>query len=374
MLCLPASQPTEMFAFVTSAPLIRNIQATRLHISCNRRTKSHAPLKCTGQNSEDYSEQVPKESHRALSLHTLPSFEAFCWRAQQTLCEHTAQADGLGTFQSPMTFPSTAQEQSPSQNQAMQGGRKFLNATIDVFRNRPSRPRTRRLLTTVGPVPMPSPNERECAGLSLNLRPRDPDLPSLRASVHYFQIGGACVTWWFAGSADLCMSRANSNRFRGLSSQFQMAWSTICHQYAVSARHRYVNFMQDCLCEDGIRTTDREICFSFVADVVDQLLPTYLPLLDYGKRTSSVRGNDGWPFSNLAREEGVSTPLAAEVVDIFPLQGGAACESVTVTACPLASWRFSLSPSTLTAAGKEYVSLQRNGENGANSSQSFLYI
>lgn len=82
---------------------------------------------------------------------------------------------------------------------------------------------------------------------------------------------------------------------------------------------------------------DRETAFGFVGDVVDALLPAYLPLL-------LEKGGGGV-------EEG-------EFIESFCIQGGAACESSILRREPLVSWSFSLAPSALTTAGRVYDTLR----------------
>lgn len=256
----------------------------------------------------------------------------------------------------------------------MKGGRAFAAATIDVFRN-PSMPsasrKTCRLLTSAGPIAEFSPDRRESVGLTLNLRPRDPVLPSLRASAHYFQVGGGRVSWWFSGSADLCVSYlCESHRFQAATSRFFDVWTTLCDKYRSRGKEREVNFLENCFSDNLFASAaDRDTSFHFVSDMVDKIMPTYVTLLfDWNGRLSSSDNkgyskNDliGWPLTDLDLfTDDDSTSLDEETVEHFSLPGGAACETATVRSCPLGSWRFSLSPSELTAAGKEYASLRNN--------------
>lgn len=312
------------------------------------------------------------EDSEHLSLETISSFEAFCWRTQETLCRHTAEMDGLGTFQKPSTYPSKPAHRTGKLS--MHGGRAFANATIDVFRN-PSAlstsRQTRRLLTSAGPVAETSPDARQSAGITLNLRPRDPVLPSLRASAHYFQVGGGRVSWWFSGSADLCVSYlCDPQRFHAATSRFFDVWTTLCDKYRTNRKEPQVNFLENCFSDNHFtRAADRDISFRFVSDMVDQIMPTYVTLLfgwngQLGNTDTSGYARNkfvGWPLDDLDYlNEDDSSSLEDEVVERFSLPGGAACETATVRACPLGSWRFSLSPSALTAAGKEYASLRNN--------------
>lgn len=355
-----------MLAF--AAPLclqVKRVRSSALSVSDYR-----LPTTC-GQSSDD---------DATLSLETLPSFEAFCWRTQESLCEQTAAADGLGTFEAPNSFPAS-QCTKRFRQRAMRGGRAFASASVDVFRSRGGRrTRTRRLITTAGPAAAAAPTDRESVGITLNLRPRDPTLPSLRAGFHYFQIGGGRVSWWFTGSADVCLSHECGQRlFTRSTRRFLDAWSNLCARYRAQDDEPTKAFLSGCL-DSSPRFVDRDNSFRFVSDVVDQLLPAYLPLLS--NRGVSDDATDDWshplpdvfsaidPSSAWTERLSVES-LAGEEIDYFSLSGGASCESATVCASPLGSWRFSLFPSTLTAAGKMYLSLR---DSTAHPIQSFLYI
>lgn len=326
---------------------------------------------------------LSSDDDSTLSLETLPSFEAFCWRTQESLCEQTAAADGLGTFEMPNSFPETHGTKRLRQR-AMRGGRAFASASVDVFRSRGAhRSRTRRLITTAGPAAAAAPTDRESVGITLNLRPRDPTLPSLRAGFHYFQIGGGRVSWWFTGSADVCLSHAcGPSRFTRSTRRFFDAWSALCERYRAHNDEPTKAFLSGCL-NHRPRFIDRDTSFRFVSDVADQLLPAYLPLLSNRSTDDSetdnlihplsgVFGNAAPPTAWTEQTEWMSSEsLADEDIDYFSLTGGASCESATVCASPLGSWRFSLFPSTLTAAGKMYLSLR---DSTAHPSHSFFYI
>lgn len=313
----------------------------------------------------------PEDSEH-LSLETMSSFEAFCWRTQETLSRHTAEVDGLGTFQNPNTYPCRSTQRAGKLS--MKGGRAFATATIDVFRN-PSilsaSRKTRRLLTSAGPVAESSPDTRESVGITLNLRPRDPVLPSLRASAHYFQVGGGRVSWWFSGSADLCVSYlCESHRFQAATDRFFDVWTALCEKYRTRGREREVSFLENCFSDSHFASTaDRDTSFHFVSDMVDQIMPTYVTLLfdwngrlnDSDNKSCSKTRLVDWPLAGLDLFNDEDTASQdEETVDRFSLPGGAACEVATVRTCPLGSWRFSLSPSELSAAGKEYASLRNH--------------
>lgn len=220
---------------------------------------------------------------------------------------------------------------------------------------------------------------------------------------------------------------------------FFARWRSLCDGFrcesgAVGAREGALTFLNGCLgtgvsdsgnVEPLVRAAaDREMGFRFVSDVVDQLLPAYLPLLDadpprrpYPHRTASQldpfapprdraprshdsevdfpslldllsgrahgrSGADGRASSvpsagdSFAVPDGadyMSTPqsLLGEHAERFFMSGGAVCESVTMRAAPLGSWRFALSPSTYSAAGKAYTSLRNDGD---HLSRRFLYL
>lgn len=295
------------------------------------------------------------------------------------LSRHTAEIDGLGTFEAPNSFPSPRRK---SEKLSMKGGRTFTTATIDIFRNPavpPRTRRTRRLLTSTGPKAEVAPDMRESVGITINLRPRDPLLPRLRASAHFFQIGGGRVSWWFSGTADLCLSYQCGNlHFNAKTEKFFKVWSALCAKYRTRGKEQEVTFLENCFSDNHVKCAiDQDTCFHFVSDMIDQLMPTYIPLLlnwsssidsdcDSILEEHSRKKFEGWPLSE---DFSLSDPSSSnETEERFAIPGGASCEIATVRACPFNSWSFSLFPSQLTAAGKKYALLR----NRSTPPESFL--
>lgn len=145
----------------------------------------------------------------------------------------------------------------------------------------------------------------------------------------------------------------------------------------LQARHRAPrgsvtrNFLDDCLRVSGgvdgdVGGLDRVSAFAFMTEVVDALLPAYLPLLNARpkrRRSEASGGIEAWEpvwGGDLKGGFDVESGFGNEEIDKFGISGGATCESVTVRGNPLGSWRFSLAPSLLTSAGKTYATLRND--------------
>lgn len=294
---------------------------------------------------------------------TLTGFEALCIRAQSALCAQTAAADGLGTFEAtPSTAPRSPRTHVPhrvypsgSRARSMRGGRAFERAVVNVWRSRPAGAR-RRLLAELGPGPVARvAHATDGVGLSLRLQPRDPTAPALRADVHYFQLGGGATVWWFAGAADLALGpRAPPNSFQRDVRAFLASCRAPCAQHRASDAAKKRVFLEGCLTGEQ---TDRASAFAFVVDVVDLLLPSYLPL---------VRGD---------APSAAATPrlddTRSEFVERFGLKGGASCESEVAHAAALGWWRFTLAPRVTSPEGRRFWSM-RNDENSGRTPPAYL--
>lgn len=315
-----------------------------------------------------------------MSLDTLSGFESFCWRAQDWLCTAAADADGLGTFQPvPTTFHTSPHPSSRrARHRVMRGGRFFHTAVVAVWSSSSplSTPRYRRRLTTeldrrTATVEF----AKDAVGVSVKLSPRDPRAPALRADAHYFQIGGGTVSWWFSGTADISMGpEADPDTFAENLGPFLETWDKLRMRHRAPPGQLTRNFLQDCLTVSSegeaapIGGLDRVSAFGFITEVVDALLPAYLPLLRARKRGSRFESEmlhdwePVWGGLGLGGTD-VESRFGKEEIDTFGISGGATCESVTVRGSPLGSWRFSLAPSMFTAAGKTYATLRNDHGN-----------
>lgn len=359
-----------MFAFISSLPsaIPRRCSSFPIAKSCRRfRGSSKGLILAKLHEHEGTNDDVDA----TLSMDTLPSFEAMCWRAQQALCEEAEAADGLGTFSgTPATAnPNGMKWRQREQRREMSGGRAFSHATVEVVRNRVQSPSHRNN----------DHETRQSVGVTLNLHPHLETLPRLRASVYYFQIEH--LAWWFTGSVDLSHVGLNSQQ------PFVNTWTKICDQYRAAKgndnRESTLAYLAGCLNYETPESTDRDVSFRFASDVVDAFLPSYLPLV--AGKTSSVEQNTNrtnlyfgdiefpgeWtPYVdmrqlNRANRSHTYNQQAIDLIgysdesaESFLLTGGAMCESVVLAGSNLNSWRFSLSPSQLSKAGKMYSSLR----------------
>lgn len=298
------------------------------------------------------------------SLDTLSNFESFCWRAQEWLCSQTAAADGLGTFRpTPSAYSSASNTNGQrKKHRMMKGGRAFDTALVTVWTSAELASFQRRMLTMTDYNTARVEYVKDAAGLSVKLQPRDPSLPALRADAHYFQIGGGRVSWWFAGTADISMGPAASPEvFQESIQPFLGTWENLRKRHRKNIAYARRAFLNECL-SAGEKSRvkggglDQLTAYNFITEMVDALLPAYLPLLlnNEKREKASSRLDRIW---NMGLSD-VGNSHGQVEVDNFFTEGGAACESVTLRSSPLGSWRISLAPSNFTSAGRVYAILR----------------
>lgn len=323
------------------------------------------PWGATSRLRHLHSFPVAREEHPSpFSLDTLANFESFCWRAQDWLCSQAAAADGLGTFRPiPSAYNSVPKSDVlKKKHRMMMGGRAFDTALVTVWTSAELGTSRRHVPTWTNCHRATVDHVKDAVGVSVKFQPRDPSLPSLRADAHYFQIGGGRLSWWFTGTADISMgAAANPEIFQESLQPFFGAWENLRKRHRKSTSHARRAFLNDCFnvgehssVRDG--GLDQLTAYNFITEMVDALLPAYLPLLlRNGKKEKASNRIDRFWNTSLSD---VGNSYGHVEVDNFFIEGGAACESVTVRSSPLGSWRFSLAPSSFTSAGRVYAILR----------------
>jgi len=295
---------------------------------------------------------------------TLRGFEALCERAQNTFCTAAAAMDGLGTFENlpdsyrmhadyPGGFLQNARNSQPEKCRSMKGGRNFEQAVVSVWRApspshmRPSSRSSRSSRSSGG---------TDGVGLSLRLQPRDTRLPILRANVPYFQLSGRCTTWWFSGAADLSLGKqASPNAFANDSRVFLNK----VRRQPLERHRRERNltdaaFLDACLFSE--EKSDKLAAFAFAGDVVELLLPAYLPLVAQQKTTNKYghKDHDSGPF-----ETDTNIRTRGEAFERFGLDGGASCESQVTQMAPFAWWSFTVAPRNSSPEGRRFKAMRK---------------
>lgn len=331
-------------AFVV--PLVLNPPAPR-RLTTNSSSKRRRPHSVFALSQSDW-------------LHTsdtLRGFEALCERAQSKFCSAAAAIDGLGTFENLPHSYDSFQHQLLNKNvndqpcRSMKGGRNFEQAVVSVWRaptsiSTPTRRRSNR-----------NGSRTDGVGLSLRLQPRDSRLPVLRANVHYFQLSsGRCTTWWFSGAADLSLGKAASpnsfaNDSRVFLNQFRQPLATHRRERLTDAA-----FLDACLFEE--EKSDRLAAFAFAGDVVELLLPAYLPLVQNDYQPPSSRRNNNTSFDPDGNGNN-SSNIEVEGFERFGLDGGASCESQVTQMAPFAWWTFTVAPRNSSPEGRRFKAMRK---------------
>lgn len=364
-------------------PLLRSAHAfvVTMHVAFIVQTFSSSSWNCRSRRVAtcSYGDQD------AVSLDTFKGFESFCWRTQETLCVHTAAADGLGTFERTPHTTTTRKPWTREATRAMRGGRAFQSAVIAVWRTNSRTSLKDKMLVSLDTRTNEVVHNTDAVGLSLKMIPRNKAAPLLRADLHYFQVGGGDTSWWFSGAADLTVgAAAEPNAFAGDVEMFLASWQKLCDKHRLeSAKSELVDsraFLEECYGNVKANRTsteglDRTTSFAFISDVVDRLLPSYLPLVssNENRHTFVVDAPKHASHSSFANafDFGWEQVAQNEQVQNFGLKGGASCESAITRASPLGWWRFTLTPSKRSPAGRKYNSM-RNDESSGRTPSAYL--
>lgn len=333
-------------AFVSAIPLTytNTNNNTKRNINTHRRSSTRQTPISSAKNHQQWPSY---DAEHWANLDTLSGFEALCVRTQTAVCNITAAADGLGTFEAlPATAPNTItsssassrnRKQTSSSNGAtpgarlMRGGLAFERAVVSVWRT--PTPRTGRRDAHVS---------TDAVGLSLRLQPRDNCSPALRADVHYYQRGASGTgAWWFSGAADLTPGKASSPNV--FSRDVQTFLSGVLPPTGTgSMTYQYPHKCSvPAVCAE---TADRAGAFAFVVRVVDVLLPAYLPLVDGAQTRALTLPLDTAPTPTSHHSQ--RRPRHPRARLRFGVPGGASCESDVALAHEdsLGWWRFTLAP------------------------------
>jgi hypothetical protein len=323
-----------------------------------------------------------------VSLDPLESFSELAWRTQQQICQDTSALDGLGTYEAMAgTFsgnPSrTGSDFKRKRHRAMQGGRAFNVAYCDVWQSTVSAGAKRRRSRILTELDRDSGLIRRVvagSGVAVRLEPRlGLGAPNLGASCYFFQAGDGAGggTWWFTGSADVRAGvGAPEGEFSGMQRRFLKAIGNIADKHRVvgAGAHSRAVFLESCMKGGGgVRKigegcSDEEMAgFSFAADVLDRTTPAYLRLVS---ETGGIgKGRGMWNEIGNALEDRhdleVSDEIAAAMKDArterIGLAGGAVVESSIVESARGALWRFCVQPAPVSAAGRLFQVLRRDG-------------
>mmetsp|Transcript_35986 Transcript_35986/g.113844 ORF Transcript_35986/g.113844 Transcript_35986/m.113844 type:complete len:292 (-) Transcript_35986:908-1783(-) len=200
-----------------------------------------------------------------------------------------------------------------------------------------------------GNVDIEGGQEYSAAAMSLVFHPASPRVPTLRADVRLFEVGGSV---WYGGGCDLTPAYLEEEDAR----EFHGFWKGVCDKYDPALYPRYKAWCDDYFYipargehrgVGGVFFDDlapEDVGFdagAFVRDVGDGILPSWEKIVarrrgeDYGeaeRRWQCLRRGRYLEF-NLLYDRGVR----------FGLDGGRV-ESIMVSAPPLIAWQYDAVP------------------------------
>ncbi|KAL2631267.1 hypothetical protein R1flu_015953 [Riccia fluitans] len=287
-------------------------------------------------------------------------FESFLLTMQESICIMAAEADGSGkTFCEDRWQRSEDPRSGYGITRVLEDGELLEKAAanVSIVRGQLSEARAKAMSGRGRPVE--SGANYFAGALSLVFHTRHPFVPTFRSDIRYFEVEGG--GGWFGGGADLTPSYL----FEDDANFFHSYYKDVCDRYdptlyeqskaACDAyfyipsrkEHRGIggiffddleNFQQQ---EDSGLQGSRSTVFSFVKDVAEGFMPSFLPIaerrrfMSYGKREREwqlLRRGRYLEF-NLLYDRGVK----------FGLDGGR-FESIMVSAPPLIAWKYNVTP------------------------------
>jgi coproporphyrinogen III oxidase len=201
-------------------------------------------------------------------------------------------------------------------------------------------------------------------GVSLVLHPYSPLVPITHMNIRYFETNAGDS--WFGGGIDLTPIYVNEDD----AVQFHRVLKDACHHLAPDAYDRYREWADDYFFNrhrnetrgiggiffDYLRPDDFcnwEKLFSFMQEVGNAFLPSYVPLVEKHKQESFTPQQKEWQL--IRRGRYVEFNLVYDRGTRFGLETGGRIESILMSLPEYASWKYDHRPAV---DSPEYRTLQ----------------
>ncbi|KAL3689130.1 hypothetical protein R1sor_015439 [Riccia sorocarpa] len=337
-------------------------------------------------------EQVQEEQQeQQQEPFTKERFEAFLLRMQESICTTAAEADGSGKA---FCEDRWQRSEDPSSGygitRVLEGGNLLEKAAanVSIVRGQLSEARakagvindsylfalfcstfsqsenvlggvcTKQAMTGRGRA-VESGTNYFAGALSLVFHTRHPFVPTFRSDIRYFEVEGG--GGWFGGGADLTPSylfEEDAKFFHGYYKAVCDRYDPVLYEQSKAAcdayfyiparrEHRGIggiffddleNFQQQ---EDSGLEACRSMVFSFVKDVAEGFMPSFLPIAE--RRRCMAYGEREREWQLLRRGRYLEFNLLYDRGVKFGLDGGR-FESIMVSAPPLIAWRYNVVP------------------------------
>ena len=195
-------------------------------------------------------------------------------------------------------------------------------------------------------------------GLSLVLHPINPFVPTVHANWRYFEMyndKGEIVTQWFGGGQDLTpyyLFDEDAIHFHTIcktacdkhNSGFHSKFKETCDNYFWNSHRNeargigglFFDYLKEI---DGFTIEDR---FSFVTEVGDSFLESYVPIVEKRKKINFTRENKDW--QEVRRGRYVEFNLVHDRGTLFGLKTNGRIESILMSLPPIVQWKYNHHP------------------------------
>ena len=309
----------------------------------------------------------PRFAPSRVSSVDLDSFEDFLLDKQNELCDALERVDGSDARFCRDYWERGSKSDGYGITRVLEGGDVFEKAAANVSIIRGTlTPERARAMSSRGraEIDPEGGQEYEACALSLVFHPRSPMVPTFRADVRRFRVGGKA---WYGGGADLTPyylfdedAEEFHDKYRAVcdshdknaeASEVYAACKDWCDEYFyIPARreHRGVGgvFFDDLEDDagsgsDGARVRGVTDAESFTRAIADEWLDSYLPIVD--KRRDEAYGEAQERWHHQRRGRYIEFNLLYDRGVRFGLDGGR-IEAIMVSAPPRVRWDYDVNP------------------------------
>ncbi len=264
------------------------------------------------------------------------SFESL----QNTICHTLETVDGAARFREDIWH---REEGGGGRTRVMEEGSVFEKAGVNtsaVWGQLPER-MAQRMNVEV--------DEFFATGISLVIHPHNPMVPTVHMNLRYFDMKNG--ESWFGGGADLTPYYVFNDDVR----HFHRTFKKACDAHNESYYRRFKKW-----CDEYFFITHRDeargiggiffdnlkgsndLLFSFVSDVGEAFLPSYIPLVERRKNMQYTEEHRKWQL--IRRGRYVEFNLVYDRGTLFGLETKGRIESILMSLPPYVSWKYDYHP------------------------------
>lgn len=195
-------------------------------------------------------------------------------------------------------------------------------------------------------------------GLSLVLHPKNPFVPTVHANWRYFEMynsKGEIVTQWFGGGQDLTpyyLFDEDATHFHSVcktacdkhNTAFYPKFKKTCDEYFWNTHRNEARGIGGLFFDYLKETPEFSIDdrFSFVTEVGNSFLESYVPIVEKRKDISFTKDNKDW--QEVRRGRYVEFNLVHDRGTLFGLKTNGRIESILMSLPPIVQWKYNYHP------------------------------